>query len=423
VFHLERFLFAMKERSPDNPFEGPAQDEAHSSTSRARPAKPDGDGQRAAPSKKSSEALFGHLTDELADSEDEDDEEQSPLAKSDQRAQTYNRRHPANVAQFNRATGQSCAGPHGVEVSLVRAWQEERGLVPDGRIGSKTLRAAKRSAKGEEPGDEHEGGGGIGGHFHFHAPSAETPAEEPEPEPEHGPAPPLTDPLPEHARALVSSLFRVEGGGGGRAAPKRRGKNTEPQQPEPEKNDVQSGSVGDILAALFELPAVHDVLVDGVLGHLKSVYANASRGGKVATIATGVATAAVVGGGMVAATGTVKLSPNAIGVGGEVTIGKAETKVVVNVDVGKVADLVRKPPKRTSPRAGFADMRDRLFNAARGEDLEYLRDLLFNLPEAYREEILEDHELLKAMQRVLTPFDYEQYPWLMPRAAHPPAAS
>lgn len=61
-------------------------------------------------------------------------------------AREYNARpeHAEHVAAFNAATGNQCLGPDGMPTpSMVKQWQEAKGLTGDGKIGPKTAKSAQ----------------------------------------------------------------------------------------------------------------------------------------------------------------------------------------------------------------------------------------------------------------------------------------
>ncbi len=67
-------------------------------------------------------------------------------------AKAYNESHPERVEQFNRLTDNRLIGSDGgVDQELVALWQREHGLVADGKVGSKTIEAAKRSTERRTP--------------------------------------------------------------------------------------------------------------------------------------------------------------------------------------------------------------------------------------------------------------------------------
>lgn len=70
-------------------------------------------------------------------------------------ATAWNASHPDLVADFNRLTGGKCSGDKaGVSVRAVRQWQIDHGQTPDGKVGKKSVDAAKKEAKqqgGETP--------------------------------------------------------------------------------------------------------------------------------------------------------------------------------------------------------------------------------------------------------------------------------
>lgn len=70
------------------------------------------------------------------------------------RARAYNQAHAGLVAEFNELTSFSCVGPMDwiegesvgeleVDPYLVAQWQQDAGLAPDGRVGPKTVDAAR----------------------------------------------------------------------------------------------------------------------------------------------------------------------------------------------------------------------------------------------------------------------------------------
>ncbi|MCU1277069.1 MAG: hypothetical protein JWM53_615 [bacterium] len=75
-------------------------------------------------------------------------------------ATAYNEAHADLVAEFLKVAP-NCAGDNaGVSVREVRKWQMEHGLNPDGKIGPKTIAAAKKETKGKGDGkDEGKEGG------------------------------------------------------------------------------------------------------------------------------------------------------------------------------------------------------------------------------------------------------------------------
>lgn len=76
-------------------------------------------------------------------------------------ATQWNAAHTDLVAEFNRLTGGKYAGENaGVSIRALRIWQMEHGLTPDGKIGRKTIEAAKKEAKGQKP-DKGAGGGEV----------------------------------------------------------------------------------------------------------------------------------------------------------------------------------------------------------------------------------------------------------------------
>ena len=63
-------------------------------------------------------------------------------------ARTYHRAHRHFVEAFNAATGNRCVGPDGqTDPVAVWRWQEQHGLVADGRVGPETLAAAVRQSR------------------------------------------------------------------------------------------------------------------------------------------------------------------------------------------------------------------------------------------------------------------------------------
>jgi hypothetical protein len=57
----------------------------------------------------------------------------------------HNAKHPEVVAEFNRLTGGVCAGGQcGLDINKFRAWQNARGLIIDGKIGPKSIEAARK---------------------------------------------------------------------------------------------------------------------------------------------------------------------------------------------------------------------------------------------------------------------------------------
>jgi hypothetical protein len=79
-------------------------------------------------------------------------------------ADEYNQQHPEEVSEFNRLTGNACVGEGGgVDVQKLRHWQSDHGVITDGKIGPKTLAAAKPKdavgdAKVDKPKDEKKAG-------------------------------------------------------------------------------------------------------------------------------------------------------------------------------------------------------------------------------------------------------------------------
>ena len=83
-----------------------------------------------------------------------------------QAATKYNAAHADLVAEFNKLTGGKCAGSNaGVSVREVRKWQSEHGLSVDGKIGPKSIEAAKKASKATKPDGQGEGDsdGRVGG--------------------------------------------------------------------------------------------------------------------------------------------------------------------------------------------------------------------------------------------------------------------
>src|SRR5438876_11737477 len=69
-------------------------------------------------------------------------------------ATTWNAAHPDLVGEFNKLTDGKCAGDKaGVSVRAVRQWQIEHEQPPDGKVGQKTVDAAKKEAK-QKPGTD-----------------------------------------------------------------------------------------------------------------------------------------------------------------------------------------------------------------------------------------------------------------------------
>lgn len=67
-------------------------------------------------------------------------------------ATRWNMAHADLVVEFNKLTDGKCAGSNaGVSVRAVRVWQMEHGLSPDGKIGGKTIEAAKKEARAQKP--------------------------------------------------------------------------------------------------------------------------------------------------------------------------------------------------------------------------------------------------------------------------------
>jgi murein L,D-transpeptidase YcbB/YkuD len=63
-------------------------------------------------------------------------------------ARTYHRAHRHFVEAFHAATGNCCVGPDGqIDPVAVWHWQEQHGLVADGRVGPETLAAAVRQSR------------------------------------------------------------------------------------------------------------------------------------------------------------------------------------------------------------------------------------------------------------------------------------
>ena len=78
-------------------------------------------------------------------------------------ATQYNAAHADLVAEFNKLTGGKCAGENaGVSVRELRKWQMDHGLPADGKIGPKTIAAAKKESKAQKPEGEAKEGGGEG---------------------------------------------------------------------------------------------------------------------------------------------------------------------------------------------------------------------------------------------------------------------
>jgi hypothetical protein len=66
-------------------------------------------------------------------------------------AETFNRRHPDQVDEFNRLTANLCVAEGGLpDVESVKKWQTEHGLDPDGKIGKRTIAAAGGKTKPED---------------------------------------------------------------------------------------------------------------------------------------------------------------------------------------------------------------------------------------------------------------------------------
>lgn len=74
-----------------------------------------------------------------------------------QAADAFNARHPKQVARFNELTHGMCAGgEHGVDAAKVIAWQTAHGVDADGKVGPKTLDAAKAARK--QPAEQRDEG-------------------------------------------------------------------------------------------------------------------------------------------------------------------------------------------------------------------------------------------------------------------------
>jgi Putative peptidoglycan binding domain len=98
--------------------------------------------------------------------------------------------------EFIKLTGGACVGADGqLDPEKVKTWQSHHGLDPDGKVGQKTLQAARKAAKGggghEDHGGGHEEQGGHadthggGGHTDTHGGGTHTAHEHP-PDSGHG---------------------------------------------------------------------------------------------------------------------------------------------------------------------------------------------------------------------------------------------
>ncbi|MCA1665774.1 MAG: peptidoglycan-binding protein, partial [Myxococcales bacterium] len=64
-------------------------------------------------------------------------------AANDADADAFNKRHAAEVAEFNQRTNDACLGEDGkLDAAAVKEWQREHGVAPDGKVGPKTIAAA-----------------------------------------------------------------------------------------------------------------------------------------------------------------------------------------------------------------------------------------------------------------------------------------
>ena len=62
-------------------------------------------------------------------------------------AKAYNAAHPEQVEEFHRVTNNACVGPDGVaDPKLISDWQAAHGVAPDGRVGPRTVEAARHAA-------------------------------------------------------------------------------------------------------------------------------------------------------------------------------------------------------------------------------------------------------------------------------------
>jgi hypothetical protein len=67
---------------------------------------------------------------------------------ADQRADAYNQAHPEACRELEQLTHGQLGSGGGVDVKALRAWQRAHGLAADGRIGPRTLAAARAEAGG-----------------------------------------------------------------------------------------------------------------------------------------------------------------------------------------------------------------------------------------------------------------------------------
>jgi hypothetical protein len=105
-------------------------------------------------------APTAQVQEDVAELSEAETEEHAPAPKKKEipgwvlRARAYNQAHAALVAEFNELTGYACVGPMDwiegesveeleVDPYLVAQWQQDAGLAPDGRVGPKTVDAAK----------------------------------------------------------------------------------------------------------------------------------------------------------------------------------------------------------------------------------------------------------------------------------------
>lgn len=74
-------------------------------------------------------------------------------AAGDAEAVAFNERHAAEVAEFNQLTQNGCLGEDGkLDPAAVKDWQREHNVAPDGKVGPKTVAAAKGQT--EQDGDK-----------------------------------------------------------------------------------------------------------------------------------------------------------------------------------------------------------------------------------------------------------------------------